>query len=127
MTAGPQVSTGTLLFNPNTYDPKPLDDESRRLLRATIDWFEARGKERLKADDRENLWYQDYLDFLASEGVFATFLTPAAEAIRAQRPGGAAGLRRRRGPGRPERGSSARHSRRRRSGDPGFKPRVRVS
>ena len=69
-----------MLFNPNTYDPQHLDAESRRLLRATIDWFEARGKERLKADDRENLWYQDYLDFLASEGVFATFLTPAAEA-----------------------------------------------
>ncbi|MBA2507074.1 MAG: acyl-CoA dehydrogenase [Thermoleophilaceae bacterium] len=69
-----------MLFNPNTYDPQHLDAESRRLLRATIDWFEVRGKERLKADDHENLWYQDYLDFIAKEGLFATFLTPAAEA-----------------------------------------------
>ncbi len=68
-----------LLFNPRTYDPADLDPESRRLLRATIDWFEARGKERLKADDHERVWYSDYLDFLASEGLLAKFLTPAGE------------------------------------------------
>ena len=75
-----ETRAGTLLFNPRTYDPSELDDESRRLLRATIDWFESRGKERLKADDRDRVWYSDYLDFIASEGLFAKFLTPAAEA-----------------------------------------------
>jgi acyl-CoA dehydrogenase len=69
-----------VLFNPRTYDPADLDPESRRLLKATIEWFEARGKERLKEDDRERVWYQDYLDFLASERLLAKFLTPAAEA-----------------------------------------------
>jgi alkylation response protein AidB-like acyl-CoA dehydrogenase len=69
-----------LLFNPRTYDPTDLDAESRRLLRATIEFFESRGKERLKADDRERVWYSDYLEFLASEGVLAKFLTPAGEA-----------------------------------------------
>src|SRR4029079_14720517 len=52
---------------------------SARLLRATIYCFETRGKQRLKADDHERVWYSDYLDFLASEGLFATFLTPGAE------------------------------------------------
>jgi acyl-CoA dehydrogenase len=47
---------------------------------ATIDVFESRGKERLKADDRDRVWYADYLDFIAREGLFATFLTPAAHA-----------------------------------------------
>src|SRR3954453_21716272 len=75
-----ETRTASLLFNPRTYDPADLDDESRRLLKATIEWFESRGKERLKEDDRERVWYQDYLDFLASEGLFAKFLTPAAEA-----------------------------------------------
>jgi acyl-CoA dehydrogenase len=69
-----------LLFNPRTHDPTDLDAESRRLLRATIEFFESRGKERLKADDRERVWYSDYLEFLASEGLLAKFLTPAAEA-----------------------------------------------
>ena len=41
---------GSLLFNPHTYDPRHFDDETRRLLRATIDWFEDRGKERLLED-----------------------------------------------------------------------------
>src|SRR3954453_1146054 len=74
-----ETRAGTLLFNPRTYDPTDLDDESRRLLRATIDWFESRGKERLKADDHERVGYSDYLGFIASEGLFAKFLTPAAE------------------------------------------------
>ncbi|MDT4940140.1 MAG: acyl-CoA dehydrogenase, partial [Pseudonocardiales bacterium] len=52
-----ETRAGTVLFNPRTYDPADLDEESRRLLRATIDWFESRGKERLKADDRERVWY----------------------------------------------------------------------
>lgn len=74
------VQADDLLFNPRTYDPADLDPEARRLLRATIEWFEERGKERLKADDHERVWYSDYLDFIAREGLFATFLTPAAEA-----------------------------------------------
>src|SRR3954451_14690266 len=73
-----ETRTASLLFNPRSYDPGDLDPESRRLLKATIDWFESRGKERLKEDDRERVWYSDYLDFLASEGLLATFLTPAA-------------------------------------------------
>ena len=74
------VQADNLLFNPRTYDPADLDPEARRLLRATIDWFESRGKQRLKADDHERVWYSDYLEFLGHEGLFATFLTPGAEA-----------------------------------------------
>jgi acyl-CoA dehydrogenase len=74
------VQADNLLLNPRTYDPADLDPEARRLLRATIDFFESRGKERLKADDRDRVWYSDYLEFIAREGLFATFLTPAAQA-----------------------------------------------
>ncbi|WP_206518069.1 acyl-CoA dehydrogenase [Rhodococcus sp. X156] len=69
-----------LLFNPSTYDPTHLDVESRRLLRATIDWFEARGKDQLIADDLSGVWYTEFLDFVRREKLFATFQTPAAEA-----------------------------------------------
>lgn len=69
-----------MLFDPNTYDPTHLDAESRRLLRATIDWFEQRGKRRLVADDQAKVWYAEFLDFVAREKLFATFCTPAAEA-----------------------------------------------
>ncbi|GAB1692079.1 acyl-CoA dehydrogenase [Krasilnikovia sp. M28-CT-15] len=67
------------LLNPRTYDPVHLDDESRRLLRATVDWFEARGKQALVETYNQQAWYGDFLDFAAKEGLFATFLTPAAD------------------------------------------------
>ncbi|MGM1057952.1 acyl-CoA dehydrogenase [Saccharothrix sp. Mg75] len=69
-----------MLFNPDTYDAGHLDPESRRLLRAVIDWFEERGKRRLIADDQAKVWYSEFLDFVAREKLFATFCTPAAEA-----------------------------------------------
>ncbi|MGO1048933.1 acyl-CoA dehydrogenase family protein [Crossiella sp. CA198] len=69
-----------MLFNPDSYDPTHLDAESRRLLRATIDWFEARGKRRLLADALDRVWYTEFLDFVRREKLFATFNTPAADA-----------------------------------------------
>jgi len=74
------TETGGLLFNPTTYDPAQFDPETRRILRAVIDWFEARGKKQLLSDDLEATWVADFLEFVAKEKVFATFLTPAAYA-----------------------------------------------
>ncbi|GAA2281231.1 acyl-CoA dehydrogenase [Streptomyces hawaiiensis] len=70
--------TDALLFNPRTYDPAHFDPETRRLLRATVDWFEERGKRRLIEDYRTRAWLGDFLAFAAKEGLFATFLTPAS-------------------------------------------------
>ena len=69
-----------VLFNPRTYDGAGLDPESRRIMLATIDFFESRGKVALKENDHERRWYADFLEFVARENVFATLLTPAAEA-----------------------------------------------
>jgi acyl-CoA dehydrogenase len=68
-----------LLLNPRTYDPADLDPEARRLVRVTIEWFEARGKAELKRVRHEREWYSDFLDFMASEKAFATFLTPGSQ------------------------------------------------
>ncbi len=70
-----------LLFNPNTYDPQHFDPETRRQLRALIDWFEARGKTRLLQDDLEAVWVSDFLEFIGRERIFATFLTPSEYGI----------------------------------------------
>lgn len=72
-----------LLFNPRTYDPAHFDPETRRLLRATVDWFEERGKRRLIEDYRSRAWLGDFLAFAAKEGLFATLLTPASAAAEA--------------------------------------------
>jgi acyl-CoA dehydrogenase len=68
-----------LLLNPRTYDPTELDPEARRMIRATIDWFEGQGQAELKRAHHEREWYAGFLDFIASEKAFATFLTPGSE------------------------------------------------
>jgi acyl-CoA dehydrogenase len=75
-----RASSTALLFNPRTYDAPEFDEPTRRALLATIEFFESRGKRRLKDDDHERVWYADFLEFVHRERIFATFLTPAAEA-----------------------------------------------
>ncbi|MCB2188393.1 MAG: acyl-CoA dehydrogenase [Deltaproteobacteria bacterium] len=43
----------------------------------TIEFFEHKGKVKLKEDDRNRVWYADLLEFLKKEGIFSTLLTPA--------------------------------------------------
>ncbi|WIY02874.1 acyl-CoA dehydrogenase [Amycolatopsis mongoliensis] len=69
-----------MLLNPHEYDPAHFDAETRRLLRATIDWFEQRGKAKLTEDYHARTFYADFLEFAGKEGLFSTFLTPAANA-----------------------------------------------
>ncbi|MGB9013271.1 MAG: hypothetical protein WCB95_10510 [Aeromicrobium sp.] len=74
------TSAASLLLNPTTYDPAHYDDETRRILRATIDHLEDRGLSQLLEDYHGKQWYADFLEFVAKEKVFATFLTPAPDA-----------------------------------------------
>ena len=66
-----------MLFDPNGPHVSGLDPASSRLLHATIEFFEARGKKQLKQDDLERTWYAEFLDFVGRERVFATLCTPA--------------------------------------------------
>ena len=75
------ANSSGLLFNPNTYDPVQFDAETRRQLRAVIEWFEARGKAKLLRDDLDAVWVSDFLDFIKQERIFATFLTPSEYGI----------------------------------------------
>jgi alkylation response protein AidB-like acyl-CoA dehydrogenase len=68
------------LLNPATYDAAEFDPATRRLFRATIDWFEAKGKAALTREMRSDVWYADFIAFLARERALATLLTPAREA-----------------------------------------------
>lgn len=68
-----------MLLDPHNYDPQHLDPDTRRLLRATIEWFESRGKGKLLADFHGKVFYAEFLEFVAQEQIFATFLTPARD------------------------------------------------
>ena len=54
-----------------------LDPRSREIMLKTVEFFENKGKEKLKHDDHERVWYADFLEFVKEEKVFATLLTPA--------------------------------------------------
>jgi alkylation response protein AidB-like acyl-CoA dehydrogenase len=75
-----QGRSGSVLFNPRTYDLSGFDEATRRALLATIDFFESRGKATLKEHHHNRVWYADFLEFVKRERIFATLLTPAAEA-----------------------------------------------
>ena len=66
----------TLLLNPKKHNRYYPDERSRDLMLKTIKFFEDKGKQKLKADDREGLWYADFLNFQRKEEIFAILLTP---------------------------------------------------
>jgi len=67
-----------ILLNPKRRAPRYRDERSDALVQKTIDFFEQKGKARLRKDDIDRVWYADFLDFQKREKLFATFLTPAA-------------------------------------------------
>ena len=70
----------SLLLNPRTYDPAYFDDETRRILAATIEHLETRGLRKLTEEYHAHAWYPEFLEFVAREKVFAKFMTPARDA-----------------------------------------------
>ena len=65
-----------VILNPKNESYEYLDEHSRKLIKKTINFFESRGKAKLKEDDHERNWYADFLAFAKKEKLFATFLTP---------------------------------------------------
>jgi len=67
-----------ILLNPQEHSRFYPDLLSREIMRKTIAFFENKGLEKIKADDRARTWYTDFLEFVHAEQIFATLLTPAA-------------------------------------------------
>ncbi len=65
-----------MLLHPKNETFEHLDPRSREIMLKTVAFFENKGKEKLKHDDHERVWYADFLAFLKEEKVFATLLTP---------------------------------------------------
>jgi acyl-CoA dehydrogenase len=66
-----------MLLNPNHLQRQYPDRRSGEIMAATVDFFESRGKARLKSDDHNRVWYKDFLDHIGRERIFASLLTPA--------------------------------------------------
>lgn len=65
-----------ILLNPKQHNRKYSDERSREIMLKTIEFFEKKGKKKLKEDDIGRVWYADFLTFIKEEGIFATLLTP---------------------------------------------------
>ena len=65
-----------MLLNPKRGVREYPDEASREKLLAVIDFFESKGLARIKHDDHERVWYEDFLEFVKNQELFSTFLTP---------------------------------------------------
>ena len=65
-----------MLLHPKNETFDHLDAGSREIMLKTVAFFETKGKEQLKHDDHERVWYADFLEFVKKEKIFATLLTP---------------------------------------------------
>jgi len=65
-----------ILLNPKKFRPVSSDTKTQAILLNTIDFFEKRGKKKLRQDDHDRTWYSDFLEFQKKEKAFATFMTP---------------------------------------------------
>jgi len=65
-----------MLLNPKNEKYEHLDPRSREIMLKTIEFFESKGKAKLKKCSHECIWYDDFIQFLKENKVFATLLTP---------------------------------------------------
>lgn len=65
-----------ILLNPKQHSRPYRDEKSREIMQKTIEFFEKKGKHKLKEDDRNRVWYEDFLEFIKENEIFYTLLTP---------------------------------------------------
>jgi len=66
-----------LLLDPKNHSREYPDEKSREIMLKTIEFFEKKGKKKIKEDDHAKTWYADFLEFIKDEKIFATLLTPS--------------------------------------------------
>ena len=66
-----------ILLNPNNHTREYPDEASREIMLKTIQFFENKGKVKLKNDDHALVWYEDFLDYVKKEEIFYKLLTPS--------------------------------------------------
>ena len=67
-----------MLLNPKQLALTHPDPVLAEIARKTVDFFETKGKKKLKEDDFNRVWYADFIDFVKREKIFARLLTPPA-------------------------------------------------
>ena len=60
-----------MILNPKENRYEYLDERSRAIMLKTIEFFEAKGKEKLKEDYHAKVWYADFIEFVKKEKIFS--------------------------------------------------------
>ncbi|MBL0121210.1 MAG: acyl-CoA dehydrogenase [Betaproteobacteria bacterium] len=68
-----------ILLNPQHLARHYPDQRSREIMEKTVAFFEKRGLTKLKADFHAATWYDDFLNFVKDERIFASMMTPAEQ------------------------------------------------
>jgi len=66
----------TILLNPKKHKRYYPDVKSKDIMLKTIEFFENKGRVKIKEDDRGRVWYSDFLEFQMNNKIFARLLTP---------------------------------------------------
>ncbi|MBY9013592.1 MAG: acyl-CoA dehydrogenase, partial [Candidatus Lokiarchaeota archaeon] len=67
----------TILLNPKQHNRYYPDAKSKEIMLKTIEFFENKGRAKIKEDDHKKVWYSDFLEFQKENKIFAQLLTPA--------------------------------------------------
>ena len=65
-----------ILLNPKALGRSYSDERTAEIMKKTVDFFEQKGKQKLKEDDRNRVWYEDFLEFVKDNELFYELLTP---------------------------------------------------
>ena len=66
-----------LLLNPQDYKHQFPDKRSKEIMLKTIEFFETKGRQKLKEDDHNRTFYEDFIAFQKKNQIFSTLLTPS--------------------------------------------------
>jgi acyl-CoA dehydrogenase len=65
-----------ILLNPKKYDKKYPDEKTAKMMKSVVEFFEKKGKKKIKEDFLNKTWNYDFVEFMKKEQVFATLMTP---------------------------------------------------
>jgi acyl-CoA dehydrogenase len=66
-----------ILLNPKKLQRYYPDQVSKEIMEKTVAFFEGKGLRKIKEDDHDRVWYQDFLSFIEGEKIFYSLLTPS--------------------------------------------------
>lgn len=69
--------SASILLNPKKLGRSYPDQTSQEIMEKTVAFFEGKGLRKIKEDDHDRVWYEDFLDFIKKEKIFYTLLTPS--------------------------------------------------